>query len=150
MRIWAIAGVAIALLPGSAVGATYQSVKEVCLFSATVLPADSELAIRSVGTDYDFVREFKTGLAGKASSATVGGASMIATATISLKGLYDPMRYSNSGSRIGGIEGAPDFDFSANSGYVSAEDFRTRFWLSGISSVGIESNGFVAGFDMKY
>ena len=63
MRTWAIAGVAIALLPGSAVGGAYRSVKEVCLFSPTVPPADSALAIRSMGADYDFVREFKTGLA---------------------------------------------------------------------------------------
>jgi hypothetical protein len=32
----------------------------------------------------------------------------------------------------------------------SADDFRTRFRFFGISSVGVERNGFVAGFGMKY
>ena len=152
MRNWAIAGVAIALLPGSAVGAAYKSVKEICLFSPTVLPADSALAIRSLGTDYDFVHEFKTGLAGKAPNASREGASaMIATATITLKDIYEPLWYPDSQGKIGDVHGASDFDFRANAGYGSADDFRTRFRFSGISSsVGVERNGFVAGFDMKY
>jgi hypothetical protein len=153
MRNLAIAGVAIALLTGSASSkvaeSTYQSVKEVCLFSPTVPPADSSLAIRNMGTDYDFVREFKTGLAGKAPNASKGGASaMIATATLSLKGIYEPLWYPDSQGKIGEIDGASDFDFRANAG--SADDSGTRFRVSGISSVGVETNGFVAGFDMKY
>ena len=150
MRNWAIAGVAIALLPGSAVGAAYKSVQEICLFSPTVLPADSALAIRSLGSDYDFVRQFKTGLAGKTPSASKGGAAMIATTTISLKGIYQLLWYPDSQGKIGELDGASDFDFRANAGYGSADDFRTRFRFSGISSVGVERNGFVAGFDMKY
>ena len=151
MRNWAIAGVAIAFLPGSAVGEAYQSIDRVCLFSPNVPPADSTLAIRSVGTNYDFVREFKTGFAGKAPNASNEVAStMTTTATISLKGIYEPIRYPDTESKIGEIDGATDFDFRANAGYGTADEFRTRFRLSGISSVGVESNGFVAGFDMKY
>ena len=150
MRTWAIAGVVIALLPGSAICAAYRSVKEVCLFSPTVPPADSALAIRSMGDDYDFVREFKTGLASKAPNASKGLASAT-IATISLKGINLPLWYPDSDGKIGDVDGATDFDFrAAYAGSGSADDFRPRFRVSGISSIGVERNGFVAGFEMKY
>ena len=99
MRNWAIAGIAIALLAGSAgskaIGATYTSVKEVCLFSPTVPPANSTLAIQSLGDGthgpdygYDLVRDFKTGFTSQARTPSgVTRSSAITPIAISLSGI---------------------------------------------------------------
>lgn len=169
MRNWAFVGVAIALFAGSAwaepIATTYKSVKEVCLFSPTVPPANSTLAIQSVGEGtfhgpdhgYDFVRDFKTGFVGQgpAASGRRIGSSDVATAAISLKRVYEPSWHFNIDGKDGDIPGATDrdganFDFRGNAEGGSAEYFRSRFKVSGVSGVGVERNGFVAGFNFKY
>ena len=170
MRNWAFVGVAIALFAGSAwaepnAATTYKSVKEVCLFSPTVPPANSTLAIQSVGEGtfhgsdhgYDFVRDFKTGFVGQgpAASGRRIGSSDVATAAISLKRVYEPSWHFNIDGKDGDIPGATDrdganFDFRGNAEGGSAEYFGSRFKVSGVSGVGVERNGFVAGFNFKY
>ena len=171
MRNWAIAGVVIALLAGSvsskAVETTYKGVKEVCLFSPTVPPANSALAIQSIGEEtfqrpdygYDFVHDFDAGFAGRAPTAsrTIIGSPAIATAAISLRGINEPLRHSNTDGKNGDIPGGTDgdgpFGFrgdARNAEYGSAEYFGPRFKVSGISGAGVERNGFVAGFNFKY
>ena len=71
-------------------------------------------------------------------------------ATISLRGINLPLWYPDSDGKIGDVDGAADFDFRAYAGSGSADDFRPRFRVSGIPSIGVERNGFVAGFEMKY
>jgi hypothetical protein len=160
MRNWAIAGLAVALLPGSASAVTYKSIKEVCLFSSTLPPADSPLASGALGAlairngDYDFVREAKTGLAGKARESSDGVAgSVVSTSLISLKGIYERLWYSNAGSKNGAIFGAIQADasnFALREDYSNADSAKPKFRVSGVPAVGVERNGFVAGFEMQY
>jgi hypothetical protein len=151
MRNWALVGVAAALLPGCAFGATYKGVKEVCLFSPTLLPADSALAITSIGPDYDFVHGFRAGSEGRAANGSkeLAGGS-IATTTMFLKGIYEPHWYPGSDGKLEDIDSSSGFDFPANAESGTANEVGPKFKFSGVSSVGVESNGFVAGFDMKY
>jgi hypothetical protein len=166
MRNWAIGGIAITLLTGSAssmaLGATYISVKEVCLFSPTMPPANSTLAIQSIGEGafhgpdygYDFVRDLKTGFAGQASTGPGGiiGSSAVATAAISLKGIYEPLWHSTVNGKDGDIsegDGA-NFEFRGDTENVAYSSGGPKFTISGVSGVGVERNGFVAGFNFKY
>jgi hypothetical protein len=176
MRNWTVAVITIITitLPAGSVwsktiDAKYKSIREVCLFSPTLTPANSPLAIQSMGeeifdaSDYsdDLMRDFEKGFAAPTSTTSIGlvGAPAIATQTISLKGIYDLRWRSDINGKYGIIPNGIDSDeteleFRGGLGkaeYGRAEYLRPKFRLSGVSGVGVErNNGFVAGFDLKY
>ena len=163
------AGVVIAFVAGSApseaVETTYKSVKEVCLFSPTVPPANSALAVQNMGggtfdranSGYELLRDFEAQFAGQAPvpSGTIIGRPATATAAIFLNGIYVSLRYSGMDGKDGdtGMAEGAGASFSRdarNAETGSPEDPRPRFKVSGVSGMGIERNGFVAGFNFKY
>lgn len=161
MRNWKTAGIAIALLCGSAWAKTdsdYRSVQEICLFSPFLAPAESPVALRSLdlfgdaANGYDFVHDIAMAPATRSDAAIFRSARGAPVAAGSpLKGVYE-LRDGDWRASAGIVFGSErDWtSFALNGGAGAAGDGKMTFGLSSVPSVGVEHNGFVAGFDMKF
>jgi hypothetical protein len=164
MRIWTLAGIAIALLSGSASAQTdvaYRSVQEICLFSPFLAPADSPLALRTLkpfgdtaGGD-DRLDDFKISLAsGDPNLFRPAGSPVIAAATppkrvfVSLVGDWGSTRSDMSARILGAVSDWTNF--ALNGGGDRTSDETMTFGVSSVPAAGLEHNGYVAGFNFKF
>jgi hypothetical protein len=157
-------GMGLALLAESALANSsppYRTLREVCLFSPTLAPAESPVGLQSLGMknsigglgDDNFVRDFKTKFGGQAGN-TFGA---IMSAALPVKGLNELLgedwRYVADDTNehiLGATESGWASLQPSDSEFGTTADSKARFRLSGVPGTGIENNGFVAGFDFKY
>jgi hypothetical protein len=163
MRNWTIGGIAIVLLCESAsaeTSAVYRTVQEICLFSSFLAPAESSVALRSLNTFrdpanvYDVSHDFETPPATKDSMIFLSARSAVIAAGNPLKGVYELRGgdWRATGSGIGERILVTESDWTnfALNGGDSTGDGKMTFVVSTVPALGVEHNGFVAGFNFKF
>ena len=160
MRNWTIGGIAIVLLCGSAWAKTspaYRTVQEICLFSPFLAPAESQVALRSLNIfrDTPIFHDLEPSLASRDSNIFRSARSSVIAAGSPLKGAYElavGVRRATGrdmSERILGTE-SDWTNFALNGGGDTAGDGKMTFVVSSVPALGVERNGFVAGFNFKF
>ena len=162
MRNVTIAGILITLICGSAqaqTGASYRPVQEVCLFSSFLPAAESPVALQAlkapVSDGHNFVPTFGARLAKQVSKLTPPEGGVLAVPGNLLREAYD-FENADWGSvgdhasqRI--LRPARDWtNFEYQRMDDSAADSKMTFMVSSVPVLGLEENGYVAGFNLKF
>ena len=160
MRNGTAAGIVVVLLCGSAWAqnsAAYRTVREICLFSSFLAPAESPIALRSFDifgdtAGYDLVHDFETPSASNVANIFRSVRSVVIAAEKPLKGVYELPGYWRSPGRdarerlFGTADDWTNFVLSGGDG----TDGGMNFTVSSVPALGVEHNGFVAGFNLKF
>ena len=162
MRNWTIAAIAIVLLSGSAwaqTSAVYRPVQEICLFSPFLAPADSPVALLTLKPFGDTTETFDVmdDLAASeieqpnifhSPGTVVAVANTLAKVSVLPGADWGP---SGSETNLRILRTASDWtNFALSGGTGSSADENMTFGLSSVRAVGLERNGFVAGFNLKF
>jgi len=161
MRNRTIAGIAITLLCGSAEGHTdssYRTVQEICLFSSFLPAAESPFAVQTLkslpdNVGYIFSDAFDGSLAEQASNLSrSAGGEVIGPASL-LKSVFKNGDWGSTAddARKRILHTASNWiDFVSNGGDNGASDGKMTFTVSSVPVIGLEGNGYVAGFNLKF